>query len=493
MSRFRVALSKPDGTPAFPTFDPGPFEDDPDVAIFHGRTIDNVEACTDNAIAVAITPDDVRRPVAVSVLTFILWPANSLSRIACPTPDPTAGHSAATTLVSNKFLSPNLSILRLRHSFPVSDGVDAPPDGITMCQGGGVINATTKEEASMEQVVIIGIDLAKHSFQLHGALTDGSVAFRKKLSRGKLLRFLALQPRCVVAMEACASAHHWGREFAELGHDVKLIPPIYVKPFVKRQKNDAADVEAICEAAQRPTMSFVTVKTAEQQARGMLLRTRDLLVRQRTQTINALRGHLAEFGIVAPQGPAQTAASPGMSDGTPFLRIAADRIGAPGSARIAGNNAIPRHQRRQLVLNHPDRREDGCHSKANCASSGFASHSTGWEGSIWGIPVDIGLVDAPTPRLRPAPLPAQTFLHLRCEPLHPAIDRGAVDRDAALGHHRFEVAVVDCVAAVPANRPEHDLPPEVTSLEIVHASTPLRVPQTVQQPGKLLQQSQKKR
>ena len=156
----------------------------------------------------------------------------------------------------------------------------------------------------MEQVIMIGIDLAKHGFQLHGAWTDGSVAFRKKLSRRNLLDFLASQPRCVVAMEACASAHHWGREFTELGHDVKLIAPIYVKPFVKRQKNDAADAEAICEAAQRPTMHFVAVKTAEQQARGMLFRTRDLLVRQRTQTINALRGHLAEFGVVAAQGPA---------------------------------------------------------------------------------------------------------------------------------------------------------------------------------------------
>ena len=156
----------------------------------------------------------------------------------------------------------------------------------------------------MEQVSIIGIDLAKRSFQLHGARVDGSVAFRKKLSRGKLLAFLASHPLCVVAMEACASAHYWGREIMQLGHDVRLIPPIYVKPFVKRQKNDMADAEAICEAAQRPTMRFVAVKTEEQQGRGMLFRTRDLLVRQRTQTINALRGHLAEFGVVAPQGPA---------------------------------------------------------------------------------------------------------------------------------------------------------------------------------------------
>ena len=113
----------------------------------------------------------------------------------------------------------------------------------------------------MEQVTIIGIDLAKHSFQLHGAHANGSVAFRRKLSRGKLLDFLASQPRCAVAMEACASAHYWGRETEKLGHEVKLIPPIYVKPFVKRHKNDTTDAEAICEAAQRPTMSVVAVKS----------------------------------------------------------------------------------------------------------------------------------------------------------------------------------------------------------------------------------------
>ncbi len=156
----------------------------------------------------------------------------------------------------------------------------------------------------MEEVGIIGIDLAKRSFQVHGANGDGSVAYRKKLSRGKLLSFLASQPGCTVAMEACASAHYWGREIAALGHEVRLVPPIYVKPFVKRCKNDAADAEAITEAAQRPTMHFVAVKTEAQQAQGMLFRTRDLLVRQRTQTINALRGHLAEYGVVAPQGRA---------------------------------------------------------------------------------------------------------------------------------------------------------------------------------------------
>ena len=140
----------------------------------------------------------------------------------------------------------------------------------------------------MEKANIIGLDLAKRSFQAHGAEIDGGVAFRKKLSRDKLLGFLALQPRCVVAMEACGSAHHWGRVIGDLGHEVRLIPPVYVKPFVKRQKNDAADAEAICEAASRPTMRFVAVKTEEQQSRAMLFRTRDLLVRQRTQLLQPI-------------------------------------------------------------------------------------------------------------------------------------------------------------------------------------------------------------
>lgn len=156
----------------------------------------------------------------------------------------------------------------------------------------------------MKEVSIIGLDLAKNVFQAHGAGADGSVIFRRKLSRAQLLTFLAGQPACLVAMEACASAHHWGRAIGDLGHEVRLIPPAYVKPFVKRQKNDMADAEAIAEAASRPTMRFVAVKSEEQQAAAMAYRTRDLLVRQRTQTINALRAHLAEHGIVAPTGPA---------------------------------------------------------------------------------------------------------------------------------------------------------------------------------------------
>src|SRR5215204_1331771 len=156
----------------------------------------------------------------------------------------------------------------------------------------------------MNQVSTVGLDLAKHIFQLHGADSAGAVVFRKKLRRGQLLAFLATLPPCTVAMEACGSAHYWGREIAKLGHTVRLISPAYVKPFVKRQKNDMADAEAICEAAQRPTMRFVALKSANQQAAAVVFRTRDLLVRQRTQTINALRGHLAEFGIVVAKGPA---------------------------------------------------------------------------------------------------------------------------------------------------------------------------------------------
>src|ERR671913_2630688 len=125
----------------------------------------------------------------------------------------------------------------------------------------------------------------------------------RRLRRHQVLTFFAAQRPCTVAMEACASSHHWAREIGRLGHAVRLIPPAYVKPFVKRQKNDAADAEAICEAAQRPTMRFVALKSANQQAAAVVFRTRDLLVRQRTQTINALRGHLTEFEVIAAKGP----------------------------------------------------------------------------------------------------------------------------------------------------------------------------------------------
>ncbi|WP_209427882.1 IS110 family transposase [Pararhodobacter sp. SW119] len=154
----------------------------------------------------------------------------------------------------------------------------------------------------MDEISIIGVDLAKQVFQVHGAAADGQVLFRKKLSRPQFAKFMAAVPPCVVAMEACGTAHYWGRELARHGHAVRLIPPVYVKPFVKRQKNDSADAEAVAEAAMRPTMRSVAVKTAGQQAQAMLFRTRDLLVGQRTQLVNALRGHLAEHGIVLAKG-----------------------------------------------------------------------------------------------------------------------------------------------------------------------------------------------
>jgi transposase len=154
----------------------------------------------------------------------------------------------------------------------------------------------------MSEVRTIGLDLAKNAFQVHGADETGTVVFRKQLRRGQVLKFFGGLPRCLVAMEACGSSHFWAREIGRLGHEVRMIPPAYVKPFVKRQKNDMADAEAICEAVQRPTMRFVAVKSEETQGAAVVLRARDLLIRQRTQIINALRGHLAEFGEVAPKG-----------------------------------------------------------------------------------------------------------------------------------------------------------------------------------------------
>src|SRR5215831_16742660 len=170
----------------------------------------------------------------------------------------------------------------------------------SVCQGDGV--EPSLKEASMAQVTTIGLDLAKHVFQAHGADAAGQVLFRKRITRGKLIGLLAAQSPCIVAMEACAGAHYWAREIGKLGHSVRLMAPAYVKPFVKRQKNDAADAEAVCEAVQRPSMRFVPVKTEEQQADAIVFRARDLLVRQRTQCVNALRGHLMEYGYVFPKG-----------------------------------------------------------------------------------------------------------------------------------------------------------------------------------------------
>jgi transposase len=171
-----------------------------------------------------------------------------------------------------------------------------------------VVSNDHLKEASMGEVTTIGLDLAKQVFHVHGADASGATLFSRRLRRAQLIGFFARQPRCLVAMEACGGAHHWGRELQRLGHEVRLIAPAYVKPFVKRQKNDARDAEAICEAAGRPGMRFVAVKDEAQQARAALFRARDLLVRQRTQLINALRGLIAEHGWVAPQGRFRLAA-----------------------------------------------------------------------------------------------------------------------------------------------------------------------------------------
>jgi transposase len=156
----------------------------------------------------------------------------------------------------------------------------------------------------MDEITTVGLDLAKNVFQIHAVGAAGEVLARRQLRRGELLKFFEKLPACLVGMEACGTSHYWAREIEALGHTVKMMPPAYVKPYVKRGKTDAADAEAICEAVTRPTMRFVPVKTIEQQAVLMLHKTRELLIKQRTMLINALRSHLSELGVVAAQGPA---------------------------------------------------------------------------------------------------------------------------------------------------------------------------------------------
>jgi len=180
----------------------------------------------------------------------------------------------------------------------------------------------------MDDITIIGIDLAKNVFQVHAIGASGQVVVSKAVRRAALLPLLSRIPPSLVGMEACASSHHWARELTKLGHEVRLIPPAYVKAYVRRQKNDAADAAAICEAVSRPSMRFVPVKSEEQQAVLMLHRTRALLVGQRTALICALRAHMAEFGVVVPRGPRNI---------DPLLVILADETDdrLPAVARLA--------------------------------------------------------------------------------------------------------------------------------------------------------------
>jgi transposase len=179
----------------------------------------------------------------------------------------------------------------------------------------------------MGDVSTIGLDIAKSIFQVHGVDVAGAVLIRRRVSRAKVLEYFGELPPCLVGIEACPSAHHWGRELQALGHTVRLIPPSYVKAYLKRSKNDANDAAAICEAVTRPSMRFVPIKTKEQQTALMLHRTRQLLVRQRTMLSNALRGHLAELGIVSAKGRNGTAE---------LLRIIADGADSRISAAVRG-------------------------------------------------------------------------------------------------------------------------------------------------------------
>ncbi|MCP4452062.1 MAG: IS110 family transposase, partial [Planctomycetes bacterium] len=175
----------------------------------------------------------------------------------------------------------------------------------------------------MQNITTIGLDLAKSVFQMHGMDHEGRAVLRKKLRRGQVLKFFATLPPCLVGLEACGSAHYWAREISAHGHEVRLLPPQYVRPFLKSNKHDAADAEAIAEALVRPTMRFAPIKSADQQAVLMLHRSRELLVKQRTMLINAVRGHCSELGMIASQGASKVHDLLGMIDDPDDVRLPA--------------------------------------------------------------------------------------------------------------------------------------------------------------------------
>jgi transposase len=159
-----------------------------------------------------------------------------------------------------------------------------------------------KSITDLSSVTTVGLDLAKLVFQVHCVDASGRMVVAKAIKRGKLLEFFASLSPCLVGLEACGSAHHWARELIKLGHQARMMPPAYVKPYVRRQKNDAADAAAICEAVARPSMRFVAVRSVDNQAELMRHKAREMLVSQRTQLLNGVRGHLGEIGVIAPQG-----------------------------------------------------------------------------------------------------------------------------------------------------------------------------------------------
>lgn len=185
----------------------------------------------------------------------------------------------------------------------------------------------------MKKYIRAGVDLAKNVFQVHALESEGGPVVARKLARSKVRAFFASMEPCLVGMEACGSAHYWARELKAMGHDVRLMPPVYVKPYVKRGKNDAVDAEACCEAVSRPGMRFVPVKSAEQQATLTLHKTRELLVKQRTMSVNALRGHLSEFGIVAAKGIGRVGELLALADADATLPAAARK-----SVRVLANH-----------------------------------------------------------------------------------------------------------------------------------------------------------
>jgi transposase len=192
----------------------------------------------------------------------------------------------------------------------------------------------------VKKFIRIGIDLAKNYFQVHALMSESAPAVTRKLTRSKMHEFFAQIEPCLIGMEACGSAHYWARELKAMGHKVLLMPPAYTKPYVKRGKNDAVDADAICEAVSRPGMRFVPIKSTEQQATLMLHRTRELLVKQRTMSVNALRSHLSEFGIIAPKGI-------GRVDELRFCRVARSHAAPEFQRRQA--NARGHHQGRKPI------------------------------------------------------------------------------------------------------------------------------------------------